>query len=38
MAVKKGTPSPSNAAAVKKLLLGAKSIATVDPRQYDRKD
>src|SRR5712691_8674199 len=35
LAVKKGTPSPdiSNAAAVKKLLLNAKSLATVDPTQ-----
>lgn len=35
IAVKKGAPSPdiSNAAAVKKLLLNAKSVATVDPAQ-----
>lgn len=35
LAVKKGVPSPdiSNAAAVKKLLLNAQSIATVDPAQ-----
>jgi molybdate transport system substrate-binding protein len=35
LAVKQGVPSPdiSNAAAVKKLLLDAKSIATVDPAQ-----
>jgi len=35
IAVKKGAPKPdiSNAAAVKKLLLNAKSIATVDPAQ-----
>jgi molybdate transport system substrate-binding protein len=35
IAVKPGAPKPdiSNAAAVKKLLLGAKSIATVDPTQ-----
>jgi molybdate transport system substrate-binding protein len=35
IAVKKGIPSPdiSNAAAVKKLLLNAKSVATVDPAQ-----
>jgi molybdate transport system substrate-binding protein len=35
LAVKEGRPSPdiSNAAAVKKLLLNAKSIATVDPLQ-----
>jgi molybdate transport system substrate-binding protein len=35
IAVKKGNPSPdiSNAAAVKKLLLNAKSLATVDPTQ-----
>ena len=33
--LKKGTPSPdiSNAAAVKKVLLNAKSVATVDPTQ-----
>jgi molybdate transport system substrate-binding protein len=35
LAVKEGVPSPdiSNAAAVKKVLLNAKSIATVDPNQ-----
>ncbi len=35
MALKEGMPSPdiSNAAAVKKVLLNAKSIATVDPNQ-----
>ena len=35
IAVKKGTPKPdiSNAAAVKKLLLNAKAIGTVDPAQ-----
>lgn len=35
LAVKEGTPSPniSNEAAVKKLLLDAKSISTVDPAQ-----
>src|SRR5579863_10081083 len=35
LAVKEGVPSPdmSNAAAVKKLLLNAKSLATVDPAQ-----
>jgi molybdate transport system substrate-binding protein len=35
IAVKAGTPKPdiSNAAAVKKMLLNAKSIATVDPTQ-----
>jgi molybdate transport system substrate-binding protein len=35
LAVQEGAPTPdiSNAAAVKKLLLGAKSIATVDPAQ-----
>ena len=35
LAVKQGAPSPdiSNAAAVKKLLLNAKSLATVDPAQ-----
>lgn len=35
LAMKKGVPSPdiSSAAAVKKLLLNAKSIATVDPAQ-----
>jgi molybdate transport system substrate-binding protein len=35
LAVKEGVPSPdiSNAAAVKKLLLNAKSVATVDPNQ-----
>jgi molybdate transport system substrate-binding protein len=35
LAVKEGAPTPdiSNAAAVKKLLLNAKSIATVDPEQ-----
>ena len=35
LAVKEGVPSPdiSNAAAVKKVLLNAKSVATVDPNQ-----